>query len=131
MGPCLLLEKKFRKIKKTIVEIGFFDANFFLQKKTWFHRDFLICGLYITDRLPQKIDFSTEAKLISLGDYKTTTKNLNCQEKKLRISKNLILYFFLKNTLILLKINSSRSNLIKICNFPRISNEKLYFLLEF
>jgi hypothetical protein len=33
--------------------------------------------------------------------------------------------------LILLKIGSSRSNLIKICNFPRIFKEKLYFLLEF
>jgi hypothetical protein len=48
----------------------------------------------------KELDFSTEAKPLSLGDYKTTTKNFKCQEKKLEISKNSILYFSLKNTLI-------------------------------
>jgi SET domain-containing protein len=37
-----------------------------------------------------------QAKPISLGDSKTTTKNLKCQEKQLKISKNSVSYFFLK-----------------------------------
>jgi hypothetical protein len=50
-----------------------------------------------------KLDFSIQAKSISLINSKATNKNLEFQEKQLKISQNSILYFFLKNTLILLK----------------------------
>jgi hypothetical protein len=86
--------------------------------------------ILLIDSHKKKIDFSTKVKPISLGDYKTITKNLKCQEKKLQISKTRFYIFsekhvnFTEKKIIAIKFNQN-------LYFTRILNEKLYFLLEF